>query len=239
MPRVPPPSRSGPRKSNASTPGPGDDGLTLADKLNYYDTPRPFKSHTFISKLPARTASAATTGVKKNVKQILVLERERVSGGDGFLSAAQTAAKARGEVVELGTKKKKPKTELSKRGLNLKGRGSRISSVVGSGAGTPMTEDLESGQTTPVMDETMEEKVEMALDNGPRKEIITYHTPTAPPSLLPAKKYCDITGLHASYTDPRTKLRYKGLEVWNVVRNLGPGVDQAYLALRGAQTSLK
>lgn len=49
---------------------------------------------------------------------------------------------------------------------------------------------------------------------------VTDHTPTAPPSLLPAKKYCDVTGLHAAYTDPRTKLRYKGLEVWNIVRNL-------------------
>ena len=84
------------------------------------------------------------------------------------------------------------------------------------------------------------------------------HTPAAPPSLLPAKKYCDITGLHASYTDPKTKLRYKGLEVWHVVRGLvsatrhlssvrvltdgsdkGPGGDQAYLALRNAQTHLK
>ena len=132
--------------------------------------------------------------------------------------------------------------------MNLKGRGSRFSSVVGSGAVTPMTEDLESGQTTPVVDETMDEKVGLALDLGPRKEIITCerrihlstrraiawchtrsaanadcgsdHTPNAPPSLLPAKKYCDITGLHANYTDPRTKLRYKGLEVWNVVRSL-------------------
>ena len=83
--------------------------------------------------------------------------------------------------------------------------------------------------------------------------LIVDHTPTAPPSLLPNKKYCDITGLHASYTDPRTKLRYKGLDVWHVVRGLvrfllsckehadkqGPGGDQAYLALRGAQTSLK
>jgi INO80 complex subunit C len=46
------------------------------------------------------------------------------------------------------------------------------------------------------------------------------HTPAAPPSLLPAKKYCDITGLQSAYTDPRSKLRYKGLEVWHVVRNL-------------------
>lgn len=50
--------------------------------------------------------------------------------------------------------------------------------------------------------------------------LMTDHTPTAPPSLLPAKKYCDITGLPAAYTDPRTKLRYKGLEVWHVVRGL-------------------
>ena len=30
----------------------------------------------------------------------------------------------------------------------------------------------------------------------------------APPSLLPAKKYCDLTGLEAKYTDPKSKLRY-------------------------------
>lgn len=53
-----------------------------------------------------------------------------------------------------------------------------------------------------------------------RLSFATDHTPAAPPSLLPPKKYCDITGLHAAYTDPRTKLRYKGLEVWQVVRSL-------------------
>src|SRR5208282_4077105 len=30
----------------------------------------------------------------------------------------------------------------------------------------------------------------------------------APPSLLPQKKYCDITGLEGKYTDPKTKLRF-------------------------------
>ena len=226
-----------------------------------------------MSKLPERTASAATSGVKKNVKQILTLERERVAGGDGFLSAAQTAAKARGEVLEVGRPKKKPKLEFGKRGMNLKGRGSRLGSVAGtaSGMATPMTEELESGQTTPVADGDDVKELEGKLDGIVRKEVITCesatpsfqpfltrradHTPTAPPSLLPLKKYCDITGLHANYTDPRTKLRYKGLEVWHVVRGLvgpasfplnvahmdiqGPGGDQAYLALRGAHTSLK
>lgn len=74
---------------------------TLVDRLNYADAPRPFKNTSFTSKLPGRTASGASaTGFKKNVKQILTLERERVSGGDGFLSAAQCAARARGEVIE-------------------------------------------------------------------------------------------------------------------------------------------
>lgn len=45
-------------------------------------------------------------------------------------------------------------------------------------------------------------------------------TPDAHPSLLPTKKYCDITGLPARYTDPKTKLRYHDLEVFNVIRQL-------------------
>src|SRR5215472_7378734 len=30
----------------------------------------------------------------------------------------------------------------------------------------------------------------------------------APPSLLPQKRYCDITGLEGKYTDPKSKLRF-------------------------------
>lgn len=211
-----------------------------------------------MSKLPYRTASTSTTGVKKNVKQILTLERERVSGGDGFLTASQTAARARGEVVEpAGSKKKKTGPGAggggvnnlpNKRGFNLKNRKS-------GGSNTPLTQDgvLESGQTTPNTgnngdddgegEDEEEEGADQAVKgdlelNVPHKEVITCelntsvseicthsvlsadHTPAAPPSLLPAKKYCDITGLHANYTDPRTKLRYKGLDVWHVVRSL-------------------
>ncbi|GMK55577.1 hypothetical protein CspeluHIS016_0206330 [Cutaneotrichosporon spelunceum] len=219
-----PPKRA--RKSNASTPAPAADEPLPADRLNYAETPRPFKSRNFVSKLPQRTASAATTGFKRTVKQILTLERERVGGGDGFLSAAQTAAKARGEPIEP-VKKKKKENPVGKKKMPRR-----------SGVSTPMTLDDESvmsGTTTPYEDD--EDGDVEALEGG--KEVITYHTPSAPPSLFPAKKYCDITGLHAAYTDPRTKLRYKGIEVWGIVRNLGPGVDQSYLSLRGAQTSLK
>ena len=85
----------------------------------------------------------------------MTLERERVSGGDGFLTAAQTAARARGEVVETGGKKKKgPKDGPSKRGFNLKGRAAKgVGGGSVSGVATPMTEDMESGQTTPMVDD--------------------------------------------------------------------------------------
>ncbi|WVQ80644.1 hypothetical protein IAT38_002749 [Cryptococcus sp. DSM 104549] len=259
------PSKGGPRKSNTGTPAPSEDGVyvpTLADRLSYADTPRPFKSPYFVSRLPQRTATSSSSSfIRKNAKQILLLERERLSGGDGFLSAAHVAAKARGEVIDVGKKKKGVKTKGSLGNL-MKGKMKKdleaLGGVGGAGGGaeaTPGGSELPSAENTPgpeddddgdgedgdtdAGDGMQVDGEEGKDDNGPRKEIITYLTPTAPPSLLPAKKYCDITGLHASYTDPRTKLRYKGLDVWHVVRGLGPGGDQAYLSLRGAQTSLK
>ncbi|WRT66275.1 uncharacterized protein IL334_003228 [Kwoniella shivajii] len=256
------PNRFGPRKSNTSTPAPGDEGPyvpTPADRLSYADTPRPFKSANFVSKLPSRTATTSTSIVRKNAKQILTLERERLSGGDGFLSAVHTAAKARGEVIDITKKKKSTGGGIANLGkprgniANLmKGRMKRdstgLSSITGNGNGEDSVNP--SGTTTPAIEDEDDDGMDVdntttipikvdPESNEPRKEIITYHTPTAPPSLLPPKKYCDITGLHAQYTDPRTKLRYKGLDVWHVVRGLGPGGDQAYLSLRNAQTSLK
>lgn len=62
----------------------------------------------------------------------------------------------------------------------------------------------------------------------------------APPSFLPLRKYCDITGLEvnrclvsmmqgsytlfqAPYRDPKTKLRYHDLGVYNYIQNLASG----------------
>ncbi|KAI9639486.1 uncharacterized protein MKK02DRAFT_39786 [Dioszegia hungarica] len=245
-----------PQSPRVDANGPKGAEATLADRLNYHDLPRPFKNPHFVSRLSVRTASTSTTGVKKNAKQILTLERERVSGGDGFLSAMQVGQKLRGEPIDTGGKKKKGSAAEAGTGPVKKGnianlmRGRKKAGrppAGASGVSTPM--DVEggvSGATTPAREESPDEEeggegkaVLTGLEGVPRKEVFTYHTPAAPPSLLPAKKYCDITGLAAAYTDPRTKLRYKGLELWHVVRNLGPGADQAYLALRGAQTSLK
>jgi INO80 complex subunit C len=48
----------------------------------------------------------------------------------------------------------------------------------------------------------------------------------APPSLLPQKKFCDITGLEAKYTDPKSKLRFHNTEVYAVIQTLPASVDQ-------------
>lgn len=67
----------------------------------------------------------------------------------------------------------------------------------------------------------------------------TYTNIESAPTLAPTKHYCDITGLPAPYTDPKTRLRYKDREVFGVVRGLGQGVAEMYLEARGAHTVLK
>ncbi|KAJ2725338.1 chromatin-remodeling complex subunit ies6 [Coemansia sp. Benny D115] len=61
----------------------------------------------------------------------------------------------------------------------------------------------------------------------------------AAPSLKPQKKYCDITGLPAKYTDPKTNVRYFSAEVYQVVKTLPPGSEQLYLGARNASVVLK
>lgn len=67
----------------------------------------------------------------------------------------------------------------------------------------------------------------------------TYVNIEAPPSMYPAKKYCDVTGLEAPYTDPHTKLRYADAAVFRTVRALPHDIVQGLLSIRNAQTVLK
>ncbi|KAG0626813.1 hypothetical protein M758_2G153600 [Ceratodon purpureus] len=67
----------------------------------------------------------------------------------------------------------------------------------------------------------------------------TYVSIDSPPSIYPPKKYCDITGFQAPYTDPRTKLRYANAEVFKSIRSLPDEIIQGYLALRNAAVVLK
>ncbi|KAI1007090.1 hypothetical protein K3495_g1126 [Podosphaera aphanis] len=68
---------------------------------------------------------------------------------------------------------------------------------------------------------------------------LTYTGIESAPSLSHPRHYCDITGLPAPYTDPKTRLKYHNKEVFSVIRTLGPGVAEQYLEARGAHTILK
>jgi len=74
--------------------------------------------------------------------------------------------------------------------------------------------------------------------NGP---IVTYTNIESAPSLHPSSQrhYCDITGLPAPYTDPKSRLRYHNAEIFRAIRLLGQGSTEGYLAARGAHTVLK
>lgn len=68
----------------------------------------------------------------------------------------------------------------------------------------------------------------------------TYFSVQAPPSLLPQKHYCDITGLEGKYKSPANSLRFHNVEIYQeVIKNMAPGMDQEYLSLRGANVVLK
>ncbi len=67
----------------------------------------------------------------------------------------------------------------------------------------------------------------------------TYTNIESAPSLAPLKRYCDITGLDAPYTDPKTRLRYHNREVFSAIRGFQQGVAEQYLEMRGAHTVLK
>lgn len=84
----------------------------------------------------------------------------------------------------------------------------------------------------------LERNLQNSIASGP---VVTYTNIESAPSLHPAhqRRYCDITGLPAPYTDPKTRLRYHNKEIFAVVRTLGQGIPEKYLEVRGAHTVLK
>ncbi|XP_066487269.1 INO80 complex subunit C isoform X2 [Tiliqua scincoides] len=64
----------------------------------------------------------------------------------------------------------------------------------------------------------------------------SYFSIDAPPSFKPAKKYSDISGLPANYTDPQSKLRFSTIEEFAYIRMLPSDVVTGYLTLRKATT---
>ncbi|KAG8232575.1 hypothetical protein J437_LFUL012951 [Ladona fulva] len=74
--------------------------------------------------------------------------------------------------------------------------------------------------------------LERALPWG--KDTIHYSTIEALPSCKPPKKFSDISGLPAKYTDPQTKLYYANSEEFKTIRTLPSDIVSGYLTLRRA-----
>ena len=64
----------------------------------------------------------------------------------------------------------------------------------------------------------------------------SYSSIDAPPPLKPPKKYSDISGLPAPYTDPATQLYYSNRKEFESIRSLPSHVVEGYLSLRGKAT---
>lgn len=116
------------------------------------------------------------------------------------------------------------------------------------GAQTPITASNGADQTQPNQPDLKQAAQNLsklvlernAKANGlPSAPIATYTNIESAPSMKNSKRYCDITGLSAPYTDPKTRLRYHDKEIFAVVRSLGQGVAEQYLEARGAHTVLK
>ncbi|KAG5644468.1 hypothetical protein DXG03_008369 [Asterophora parasitica] len=88
-----------------------------------------------------------------------------------------------------------------------------------------------------------QEKLEgtsMDVDGDDSEEDLpSYTSIEAPPSVLPQKHYCDITGLEAPYTDPATGLRYHDKSVYDVVKSLSASAAKEYLSARGVNSIVK
>ena len=118
------------------------------------------------------------------------------------------------------------------------------SSVIDTGVATPVlahgifTQSNISQAAQNLSTMVLERNLQASLSSGP---VATYTNIESAPSLHPAhqKHYCDITGLPAPYTDPKSRLRYCNKEVFDVVRHLPQGAAEKYLEARGAHVILK
>ncbi|XP_066930458.1 INO80 complex subunit C-like [Clytia hemisphaerica] len=64
----------------------------------------------------------------------------------------------------------------------------------------------------------------------------TYMNIESPPPLKPVRKYSDISGQLAKYTDPETGLYYSSTEEYKQIKRLPTDIVQGYLTLRNAST---
>lgn len=194
-----------------STPQPADDShQQLLDQMDIYYTPKPFRNPNW----------KPSTRRNKNTKQ-MISESQRK---EASVLATQNNSGASTPIPTTG--------------------------ATTDGAATPAyssaaSRPLNMAQATQSLSTLVLERNLQRAANGPPAgtagPAVTYTNIESAPSLHPAnhKHYCDITGLPAKYTDPKTKLRYYNGEIFAVVRSLPQGAPDQYLAARGANVVLK
>jgi INO80 complex subunit C len=197
-----------------STPQPADDShQQLLDQMDIYYTTKPFRNPSW----------KPSTRRNKNIKQ-MVSESQRK---EASVLATQNNS---------GASTPFPPTGATTDGAATPAYSSAASRPVN------MTQATQSLSTL-----VLERNLQRAGNGfggtgiGLGGPAVTYTNIESAPSLHPAnhKHYCDITGLPAKYTDPKTKLRYYDGEIFAVVRSLPQGAPDQYLAARGANVILK
>ncbi|KAI9802951.1 MAG: hypothetical protein M1825_002182 [Sarcosagium campestre] len=203
----------------------------LLDTLDIFPLEKPFRNPSW---KPA-------TRRNKNIKQILTEASRREAAS---LAATQNNSGASTPAVPSSTQSNGAAANAGP-GHNIAQAAQSLSSMVlernmlnASAAATATAGRGVTGTVDPAATTAAAAAAVLPTSSGPAA---TYSNIESAPSLHPAhqRRYCDITGLQAPYTDPKTRLRYHNTEVFAVVRGLGQGVAEQYLEARGAHVVLK
>ncbi|KDN45968.1 hypothetical protein K437DRAFT_256384 [Tilletiaria anomala UBC 951] len=258
-------STAGPSKagSTSSTPAPPSAAETLSHTLHA----KPFKNPSFSKPLNRRNKTLKQIVTAERDLALGIVNRKKGKkgqNGEEPLVIIRGKTKLAGAAAKAALKREaRAKKEAAAKAAAEAAEAAAADGEEGeedeaeangeeSSTATPAPADQSSAGATTEGDATMDDisismvvadtpasTAQPAASSQPKKDVPKYFTVEAPPSLRARKKYCDVTGLIAPYTDPRTRLRYHSAEIFEIIRNFGPGMDQAYLALRGDSTSIK
>ncbi|KAF5349030.1 hypothetical protein D9758_012728 [Tetrapyrgos nigripes] len=182
---------------------------TLAEQLSYLHLPRPFKNPNYTKNINRRA---------KTLKNVLGQERERER-----IDRERKREREREKQMKLEAGTSKEGSESGAAGTSA--------SVDGKKDSDAMDVDVDSTAPGAIGSNANEDDVE--------EDIPTYISIEAPPSLLPQKHYCDITGLEAPYTDPHTGLRYHDRHVYALIKSMSTSTAKEYLSARGVTSVVK
>ncbi|PWN41086.1 hypothetical protein IE81DRAFT_324907 [Ceraceosorus guamensis] len=256
---------AGPSSARQS-PSEGLDASEVIETHNYAETPRPFKNVSARARARNKNLKQILAAERDLLLGIAPGTNKKGASGTSAGAAKEEVQPVRivgkdGKIKMLGGAAAKRKRE---RDAKLLQRASEMEGTpdVAEGEGAEDEQGGDVSMAKSVGNETLGEtskggaevvaKVEEVVDHeaiaaqaraeaklARRRELPSYFSVEAPPSLRPRKKMCDITGLPAPYTDPKSGLRYHSVEIYKLIKTFGPGVDQAYLSLRGDASAIK